>query len=141
MVESGRLAPLPPDIFRVGAEVRPPGSVEAGKVLSFVPFRSDVLRRVDFVFMLLLFLEVLDLMAEVGHRVLKPGGELTVLLPHFGDLDSERNLQHTEGVLRRTFGEVEVDRYPGPFTSFWSDLYQDRTYRLRCVRRSPGLSG
>lgn len=134
MVESGRLAPLPPDILRVGAEVRPPGSVEAGKRLSFLPFRSEVFERVHCGFLLHLYLELLDLLAEECHRVLRPGGELCVLLPHLGDVACERNLQHTEEILRRTFGNAEMARFEGPFATFWSDLYQDRTYRIRCVK-------
>lgn len=76
----------------------------------------------------------LDLLAEEVFRVLRPGGELTVLLPHLGGLENERNLQHTEAVLRRTFGDARLDRFEGPFASFWADLYRDRTYRIRCVR-------
>ncbi|HEU4753438.1 MAG TPA: hypothetical protein VFU47_10065 [Armatimonadota bacterium] len=135
MIGSGRLQPLPPDVLRVGGEVRPPGSVEAGKEQSFLPFRSGSITRVHCGFLLHLYLELLDLLAEEAHRVLAPGGELTVLLPHLGDLRTERALQHTEEVLRRTFGNAEVGRYPGPFDTFWSDLYQDRTYQIRCRKQ------
>jgi hypothetical protein len=136
MIDSGRLAPLPPDIRRVGGEIRPPHSVESGKHASFLPFRSGVFTRVHCGFMLHLYLELLGLLAEESRRVLLPGGELEVLLPHFGDGDSERNLRHTEQVLRGTFGSVRRERFSGPYHSFWADLYQDRTYRLTCVRDS-----
>jgi hypothetical protein len=135
MIESGRLAPLPRDILRVGAEVRPPHSVEAGKQLSFLPFRSGAFTRVHCGFMLHLYLEVLDLLAEETQRVLARGGELTVLLPHLGDARSEQILQRTEDVLRRAFGAAQMERYEGPFTTFWADLYRDRTYRILCRKR------
>lgn len=132
MVTSGRLAALPADILRIGAEIRPPQSVEAGKQLSFLPFRSGVFQRVHCGFMLHLYLEVLDLLAEEAHRVLRPGGELVVLLPHMGDPHSEQTLHHTQQVLRGTFGNGTLERYAGPCNTFWADLYQDRTYELRC---------
>jgi hypothetical protein len=132
MIESGRLAPLPPDVLRVGAEVRPPHSVEARKQLSFLPFRGGVFTRVRCGFMLHLYLETLDLIAEETHRVLAPGGELAVLLPHMGDARSTQIIQRTEDALRRTFGNAEASRFRGPFTTFWADLYQDRTYCIRC---------
>jgi hypothetical protein len=134
MIGSGRLAPLPPDILRVGAEVRSPGSVEAGKRQSFLPFCSSVFTRVHCGYVLHLYLEALDLLAEEAHRVLQHGGMLEVLLPHMGDLRSERLIQRTEDVLQRTFGNAELTRYAGPFSTFWADLYQDRSYRIECRR-------
>lgn len=134
MVESGRLAPLPPDIVRVGAEVRPPDSVEAGTQQSFLPFRSRAFTRVHCGFMLHLYLEVLDLLAEEVRRVLQPGGEFRVLLPHLGDVCSEQLLQYTESVLQQTFGNGRLARYEGPATSFWADLYQGRVYEMVVIR-------
>jgi SAM-dependent methyltransferase len=130
MIQSGRLQALPERILRVGGEVRPPGSVEAGKERSFLPFRSGAFQRVHCGFVLHLYLECLDLLAEEAHRVLEPGGELTVLLPHLGDLRSEQLIQRTEEVLRHTFGAAELSRFEGPFHTFWADLYRDRSYRL-----------
>ena len=134
MIASGRLAPLLPDVLRIGGEVRPPQSVEAGKQQSFLPFRSGVFARVHCGYVLHLYLETRDLLAEEAYRVLRPGGVLEVLLPHLGDLRSERLIQQTEDVLRRTFGNAEITRYTGPFTTFWADLYQDRSYRVTCRR-------
>ena len=45
------------------------------------------------------------------------------------------NLGEVEDVLRGTFGNAELERYAGPFTSFWAELYQDRTYRIACRRQ------
>jgi SAM-dependent methyltransferase len=134
MVDSDRLGPLPPYVFRVGAEIRPDHSVEAGKQCSYLPFRDAVFTHVHCGFVLHLYLETLELLAEEVFRVLKPGGSLDVLLPHFGDFHSERNLQHTSDVLEARFGYATTSRFAGPFTTFWADLYRDRTYVLRCRR-------
>jgi hypothetical protein len=133
-VESGRLAPLPPEILRVGGEVRPAQSVEAGKQLSFLPFRSEVFARVHCGFVLHLYLECLELLAEESRRVLRPGGELRVLVPHFGDSHSEAIRRRTTEAFRAAYGEVEASLFAGPFTSFWADLYQGKTYQLRCIK-------
>jgi SAM-dependent methyltransferase len=144
MVESGRLAVLPPDIRRVGAELRPENSVEAGKQPSLLPFADDAFSRVHCGFVLHLYLEVLDLLAEEAHRVLKLGGELTVLVPHFGDARSEGIVRSTIEALRRRFGEPRLAPFEGPFTSFWADLYRNKTLLINCrkeqmasVRSSP----
>jgi SAM-dependent methyltransferase len=134
MVESGRLAPLPPDILRVGAEIRPEGSVEAGKQRSFLPFQDGLFTLVHCGFVLHLYLETLELLAQETHRVLAPGGTLEVLLPHFGDSRSEGILARTEAVLREVYGWVTVERFQGPYTTFWAELYRDRTYRLTSHR-------
>jgi hypothetical protein len=134
MVASGRLAPLPPDILRVGAEIRPEGSVEAGKQRSFLPFRNGLVALVHCGFVLHLYLETLDLLAEETHRVLTPGGMLEVLLPHFGDSRSESILQQTEAVLQQVYGAVTLERYAGPNTTFWADLYRERTYRISSAK-------
>jgi SAM-dependent methyltransferase len=135
MIESGRLAVLPTDVRRVGAEIRPERSVEKGRQRSFLPFRDDTFQRVHCGFVLHLYLETLDLLAEEAYRVLRPEGELTVLLPHFGTVESERTLQRTEDALRRVFGDVLLARFEGPFTTFWADLYRDKTYRLFCRKQ------
>lgn len=134
MVESGRLVRLPADIRRVGGEVRPAGSVEAGKSHSFLPFRSEVFTHVHCGFVLHLYLETLDLLAEECFRVLRPGGTVNLLLPHFGDSASTANLSHTQQVFRESFGNAERSRFEGPFTTFWADLYRDRTYRICCIK-------
>jgi SAM-dependent methyltransferase len=131
MVASGRLAPLPPDVLRVGGELRPPHSVEGDKHPSFLPFRNGAFVRVHCGFLLHLYLELLELIAVDAHRVLRPEGTFDVLLPHLGDHHCEENLQRTELTLRRTFGNAEMARFEGPFDTFWSDLYHDRTYRIR----------
>ena len=139
MVESGRLAPLPPDIQRVGGELRPPGSSAQGgspRAHSFLPFRNGLFRHVHCGFLLHLYLELLDLLALETYRVLAPGGSLRVLLPHMGDPASEANIQHTITVLRAQFGNLEMRRFAGPYTTFWADLYQDRTFELLCIRPS-----
>ncbi|MGV3719842.1 MAG: hypothetical protein ACO1SX_02940 [Actinomycetota bacterium] len=132
MTEAGRLARLRPDILRVGAEIRPARSVERGKQQAFLPFRSGAIAHVHCGFMLHLYLETLEVLVAEVWRVLRLGGTLEVLLPHFGDIDSERTLQRTQDELARWFGKVSVARFDGPFTTFWGDLYQDRTYRLTC---------
>src|SRR6185437_2905815 len=81
MIASGRIAPLAPDILRVGGELRPEHSTEQGKQASFLPFRDAAFARVHCGFLLHLYLELLPLLAEEAHRILVPGGELTVLLP------------------------------------------------------------
>jgi hypothetical protein len=137
MIASGRLAPLPPDIQRVGGELRPPGTPEmgcAGRMHSFLPFRNGLFTHVHCGFLLHLYLEVLDLLALETYRVLAPGGTLRVLMPHLGDAASEATLARTAAVLSARFGGVETRRFAGPFNTFWSDLYQDRTYELLCVR-------
>jgi SAM-dependent methyltransferase len=134
MVTSGRLAALPRDILRVGAEVRPQRSVEAAKQRAYLPFKSGVFAHVHCGFVLHLYLETLELLAAEVHRVLQPGGTLDVLLPHFGDLHSERNLERTEIELRLRFGNAALSRFEGPFSTFWADLYRDRTYRIRCCK-------
>jgi SAM-dependent methyltransferase len=134
MVESGRVSPLPADILRVGAEIRPSNSVEAGKGYSGLPFRDAAFTYVHCGFVLHLYLEILELLVAEVHRVLLPGGRFEVLMPHFGHADSERNLAATERELRRVFGNVERDRFPGPFSTFWADLYRDRTFRFRCEK-------
>jgi ubiquinone/menaquinone biosynthesis C-methylase UbiE len=137
MVEAGRLARMRPDILRVGAEVRPARSVEQGKQQAFLPFRSGSIAHVHCGFMLHLYLETLEVLVAEVWRVLRTDGTLEVLLPHFGDLDSERTLQRTQDELERWFGGVTVGRCDGPFTTFWADLYQDRTYRLTCRKPAP----
>lgn len=132
MAESGRLARLRPGILRVGAEIRPAGSVEQEKQRAFLPFRSGAITHVHCGFVLHLYLETLELLAAEVWRVLRPEGSFEVLFPHFGDLHSERTLQRTRDELQRWFGEVTVERFAGPFTTFWADLYQDRTFRLSC---------
>lgn len=134
MVISGRLAPLPSQIRRVGAEIRPPQSLEAGKQAAFLPFRHQTFVHVHCGFVLHLYLETLELLVSEVHRVLKPGGTLHVLIPHFGDLHSERILTRTVDELQTRFGDAEVSRFAGPFTTFWADLYQDRTYQIQCTR-------
>ena len=136
MVVSGRLEAVPPDVLRVGAEIRPEHSVEAGKQRSYLPFRDAVFTHVHCGFVLHLYLETLELLTEEVFRVLAPGGTFEVLVPHFGDLHSERTLQRTTDVLEARFGPVELSRFSGPFTTFWADLYRDKTYLLRC--RRPG---
>lgn len=131
MIEAGRLAPLRRDIRRVGAELRPGRSVEPGRPPSFLPFRNSTFTHVHCGFVLHLYLELLDLLAGEVCRVLRPGGELVVLLPHFADLDSEVNLRHTERTLTTHFGAGQRTRFAGPFTTFWADLYRDRTFCLR----------
>jgi hypothetical protein len=132
MILSGRLAPLPPGIFRVGGEIRPSNSVEKDRPGSGLPFRSGAFTRVHCGFVLHLYLEVLGLLAEEARRVLAPQGEFTALLPHFGDARSERILEQTLGAFRNRFGNGELARFQGPFTTFWADLYQGRTFRIRC---------
>jgi SAM-dependent methyltransferase len=136
MVESGRMARLRPGVQRIGAEIRPAGSVEHGKQQSFLPFRSGAIAHVHCGFVLHLYLETLELLAAEVWRVLRPHGSLDVLLPHFGDPDSERTLRRTRDELQHWFGAVTVERYTGPFNTFWVDLYRDRTCRLFC--RKPG---
>jgi SAM-dependent methyltransferase len=131
MVASGRLAPLPADILRIGGEIRPEHSVELGKARAYLPFRDATFAQVHCGFVLHLYLETLELLAAEVHRVLQPGGTLDVLLPHFGDLHSERVLQRTEDELHRRFGDATLTRFEGPFTTFWADLYRDRTYLIR----------
>src|SRR5579872_6117279 len=63
MIASGRLAPVAPDILRVGAEIRPERSVEAGKQPSYLPFRDGAFARVHCGFVLHLYLEILELLA------------------------------------------------------------------------------
>ena len=142
MIASGRLAPLPPGILRVGGEIRPPHSLERDRERSYLPFRDAAFTRVHCGFLLHLYLELLDLVAEETYRVLAPGGDLTVLLPHFGDADSSRNLERTIAALRGRFGNAGVSRYSGPWTTFWADLYRERTYQLTCRKlgHSPFLS-
>lgn len=132
MAASGRLAVLPPDIRRVGAELRPLHSVERGKQPSFLPFVDGAFRRVHCGFVLHLYLEVLELLAEETFRVLQPGGELQVLLPHFGDPGSDATFRRTASVLAARFGNLDQARAQPPFTTFWADLYQDKTWVLRC---------
>lgn len=132
MVTSNRLAPLPTRILRVGAEVRPPGSVEVGREQAYLPFQSGVFAHAHCGFVLHLYLETLELLVAEVYRVLRPGGTLDVLLPHFGDLHSERTLERTEIELRLCFGNAVLSRFEGPFTTFWADLYRDRTYRIHC---------
>lgn len=132
MIGSGRLASLPPGVLRVGAELRPQQSVETGKPRSYLPFRDGAFARVHCGFVLHLYLEILELLAEESHRVLQPGGQLDVFLPHFGDGRSEGIVDYTQQVLERRFGTVEIRRHRGPFTSFWADLYQDCTIHLLC---------
>lgn len=135
MVESGRLAPLPSDIQRVGAELRPPGTAStgsAGKSHSFLPFRSGLFAYVHCGFLLHLYLELLDLLALETYRVLTPGGTLRVLLPHLGDAACQANLEHTTAVLHRQFGNTERRPFTGPFTTFWADLYRDCTFEICC---------
>jgi len=134
MVASGRMAALPPAILRVGGEVRPAQSVESGKQLSFLPFGAGSFTRVHCGFMLHLYLETLELLAEECRRVLKPGGELEVVLPHFGDSHSEGVRLKTLEVLQRTFANAEASAFEGPFTTFWGDLYRDKSCRIRCVK-------
>jgi len=134
MIASGRLAPLPESILRVGAEVRPQGSVEAGRERAYLPFRDRSFAHVHCGFVLHLYLETLELLVSEVHRVLESGGTLDVLLPHFGDLHSERILERTEIELRLRFGNAALSRFGGPFTTFWADLYRDRTYRIHCLR-------
>lgn len=135
MIASGRLEPLPRGVLRVGAEVRPEGSVEAGKARSFLPFRDEVFIRVHCGYVLHLYLETLELLVAECYRVLRPGGEFEVLLPHFGDAHSEGVHRRTRREMEACFGAVEASRFAGPFTTFWADLYQDRTYLLRSIRR------
>lgn len=137
MVGSGRLTVLTPDIRRVGAELRPENSVEADKQPSFLPFGNEAFTRVHCGFVLHLYLEVLDLLVEETYRVLKPGGELTVLLPHFGDARSDGIVRNTVAALRRRFEAPRLTPYEGPFTTFWGDLYRDKT--LRIVSRKPDV--
>lgn len=132
MVASERLAPMPTDILRVGAEIRPKQSVETGKELAYLPFRDATFTHVHCGFVLHLYLETLELLSTEVHRVLQPGGTLAVLLPHFGDLHSEGVLHRTEAELRYRFGNATLARYEGPFTTFWADLYRDRTYLIHC---------
>jgi ubiquinone/menaquinone biosynthesis C-methylase UbiE len=134
MVTSGRLAPLGAQLLRVGAEVRPEHSVEAEKQRAYLPFRDHSFTHVHCGFVLHLYLETLELLVAEMHRVLQPGGTVEVLLPHFGDLHSERTLARTEDQLLACFGHAELTRFTGPFTTFWADLYRDRTYRVRCIR-------
>jgi len=136
MAASGRLAALPPDMRRVGGEIRPERSVEAGKAPSFLPFRSDVFTRVHCGFVLHLYLETLERLVDETHWVLLPSGELEVFIPHFGDVRSEQIIQRTTSQLEIRYGRVEVRRAAGPFTTFWADLYRDCTYRLVC-RKEP----
>jgi len=136
MIGSGRLALLPSRILRVGAEVRPHGSVEKERARSFLPFRDSVFTQVHCGFVLHLYLETLELLAEEAHRVLRPGGGFTVLIPHLGDLRCEQAVQRTEWVLREQFGTVELDWFAGPFTTFWADLYRGRTYAIHCTRHT-----
>ncbi len=130
MVESGRLAVLTPDIRRVGAELRPVNSVEAGKPPSFLPFADEAFTRVHSGILLHHYLEVLDLLVEESYRVLKPGGELTVLAPHFGDARSDGIVRSTSEALRRRFEEPRFTPFEGPFTTFWADLYRDKTLQI-----------
>jgi len=81
-----------------------------------------------------LYLEVLELLVEETHRVLQPQGELQVLLPHFGDRHSEGTLRRTQASLEHRYGNASLSRYAGPFTTFWADLYRDRTWEIRCVK-------
>lgn len=134
MVISGRLAPLPGQILRVGAEIRPQQSVEAGKQAAFLPFRDQTFVLVHCGFLLHLYLETLELLVSEVHRVLRPGGTLHVLIPHFGDLHSERILTRTVDELQTRFGNAVDSRFAGPFTTFWADLYQNRTYQIRCQK-------
>src|SRR5690242_4616569 len=71
MVASGRLATLPREIRRVGAEVRPPGSVEAGREQAYLPFNDGTFAHVHCGFVLHLYLETLELLAAEVHRVLR----------------------------------------------------------------------
>lgn len=134
MVTSGRLAPLGWQILRVGAEVRPQGSVEVEKQRAYLPFRDQSFTHVHCGFVLHLYLETLELLVAEMHRVLKPAGTVEVLLPHFGDLHSEQTLARTEDELCACFGNATLTRFTGPFTTFWADLYRGRTYRIRCIR-------
>lgn len=135
MVESGRLEPLPPDVIRVGAELRPERSVETGKQPSYLPFADGSLARVHCGFVLHLYLEILHRLASEAHRVLRPGGVLEVILPDLGDPRSQQILDTTELALREAFGNSRRSRYEGPFDTFWADLYQDRAWILRCWKR------
>jgi hypothetical protein len=134
MVTSGRLVSLPRDIFRVGGELRPANSVEADKQPSFLPFADKAFTRVHCGFVLHLYLEVLELLVEETHRVLQTGGELTVFLPHFGDSRSDAICRQTVAALRARFGEPKLEPFRGPFTTFWADLYQDKTLLIRCIK-------
>ncbi len=135
MIASGRLETLSPNVRRVGAEVRPEHSVETGKARSFIPFRDAVFTRVHCGFVLHLYLEALGLLVAECYRVLRPGGVFEALLPHFGDAHSDGIHRSTRREMEERFGAVEVTRFEGPFTTFWADLYRDRTYLLRSVRR------
>lgn len=130
MVASGRLASVPPHIRRVGAEVRPTGSVEPGKARSFLPFRSDCVTHIHCGYVLHLYLEILELLVAEAWRVLRPAGTIEILVAHLGNDDSAGILQRTERELRHWFAEVEVEPFRGPCTTFWADLYRDRTFRL-----------
>jgi SAM-dependent methyltransferase len=132
MIASGRLAVVAPDILRVGGEVRPEHSTEAGKQRSYLPFRDGVFARVHCGFVLHLYLEVLDLLALETHRVLKPGGELTVLLPDLADGRTGQAIRDAERALRGCFGAAEVSRYGGKATTFWTDLYAGRVFQIHC---------
>ncbi len=134
MVESGRLSPLPDGIERVGAEVRPAGSVETGKVLSFLPFRSQVFSQVHCGFVLHLYLEVLPLLVVEAHRVLLPNGTFTVHVPHFGEARSDAILRDTHAAVRWCFGDAKLDRYSGPALTFWTDLYREKVWEISAVR-------
>ncbi|MFN3651850.1 MAG: hypothetical protein ACK47B_19935 [Armatimonadota bacterium] len=134
-VRSGTLAPLPADVLRLGAELRPPGSVDPGKEASYLPFRSGSLAWVHCGYVLHLFLELRELLAAESHRVLRDGGELTVLLPHFGESRSDTIIRETHAVLQACFGSAVLAEYRGAASTFWADLYRGRSFEIRCVKR------
>ena len=134
MVDSGRLQPLPASILRVGGELRPSRSVEKGRPASSLPFRDASFEWVHCGFLLHLYLEIMPLLVRETFRVLAPQGTAEFLIPHMGDTRSDRLISETREEFLRVFGTVQFTRFQGPFTSFWADLYRDRTFLLRCQK-------
>lgn len=134
MVASGPLAALPAGIWRVGGEIVPECPLERGRRPSYLPFSDAVFEQVHCGFLLHLYLEITEALAGEVYRVLAPGGTCVLLLPDLRDGRTEAAIRHTQRAFGSRFGAAAVTRYPGPFTTFWSDLYRDRTWRVACVR-------
>jgi len=122
MVQSGRPGSAPAGVERVGAEL---DGARGG-----LPFRDAVFERILCAFMLHLYLSTLDQAVQEFRRLLLPGGEAIILLPHLGDGRSEEILFTTRRRFAAVFGDATLELYSGPLASFWADLYRGRTWQV-----------
>ena len=134
MIAAGRVRPasaLPSNVVRVCGGLGP--SDDCGNPA--LPFRSASLQHVTCRFVLHLYLTVVEPFAGEAHRVLVPGGDVSIRLPDLPDRASATNTRYIADTLRQVgFVDVEGGPVADDQCSVWDEVYQGQACELRAAK-------